>query len=572
MWYGVDVQGSSHKWYAGTTLISTLDGYGNLSVIAGFLANATYSGSYTDGTVVDYQTGNGRISVGSNDKLSFYTGGIGSTTMSVFATNSITFYQPTTVSGTLTSGTISVTGNVVATGTMTASAVNAALYQINGIKALNGPAFSAYGSVVTSLPNGISTKIVLDSEEFDTDSVFDSTNYRFAPPIPGYYQFNAHVSVVTYANSTNTSQIITIYKNGSEYKRGVRTPVNTQGVGTQISTMIFMDGIVDYIELYVLQGSGATVSTEVGSSYGPWLQGNFVKPSANNYVYLQYLVIGGGAGGGCNWGGGGGGGGYVEGASGFIKGYTYSIIVGSGGLGATIGGSGANGGSSSITGGKITTTNVLTIIANGGGGGGYNISGSTAQVGNSNGNGSGGGAGYPGSGGTVAGGSGAYIPNIIDFSTTLYYNSGGQSQGLSTRAAGGGGGASSGGTEGQTTRAGGNGGAGKSSVISGTLTYYSAGGGGGGDSATTQSSGGTGNTGGKGGNTNAGAGTNGAGGYGMGGGGGATNGGAGGNGTAGVVIIRVLSVQVGTATGTYATLVDGSWTVITFTGNGTYTP
>jgi hypothetical protein len=455
------------------------------------------------------------------------------------------------------------------------STINATTYQVNGIKAIDGPAFSAYGSVATSLPSGVGTKIQLDSEEFDTDNAFNTSTSRFQPTLPGFYQFNGHFSVVTYANSTSTSQIMILYKNGNEYKRGVRIPVNTQGVGTQLTTMIFMDGIVDYVEMYGLQGSGATVSTEAGSAFGPWLQGNFVKPSANNYISIQYLVIGGGGGGGKNWGGGGGGGGFVEGTSGFIKGHTYTITVGTAGVGAVaVAGAGGNGGTSSISGGKITTSNTLTIVANGGGGGGYNVNASTATTGNSNGNASGGGAGYPGSGGTVAGGSGVNSPVIIDFSTVLFFNSGGQSRGINTFGCGGGGGAGAAGTEGQSSSgvAGGNGGAGKTSSISGTSSYYSAGGGGGGNNGTVQSSGGTGNTGGKGGNTTGGAGTAGAGGYGMGGGGGATNDGNGGNGTAGVVILSVLTTQLGTASGTYTTSTNGSYTVITFTGNGTYIP
>ena len=45
----------------------------------GFLADSTYGGSYTDGTVVDYTSGLGRISVGGSDGLAFYRGGIANT-------------------------------------------------------------------------------------------------------------------------------------------------------------------------------------------------------------------------------------------------------------------------------------------------------------------------------------------------------------------------------------------------------------------------------------------------------------------------------------------------------------
>ena len=516
--------------------------------------------------------GTGSLYIGGNSTL---TGTLFSGTHSVLgniiATGSVT------VSNTLTAGTVSVTNRISASSStitnMTAenisltNQVNAPTYKINSFKAIDGPAFSAYGSVATTLPNSVTSKIVLDTEEFDTDSAFSTSTYRFTPTLAGYYLFHAHISVVTYASNAG-SQIMALYKNGYEFKRGVRVPCNTAGVGTMISSMIFMDGITDYVELYGLQGSGGTVSTESGLAFGPYLQGNFVKPPIYTYASVQYLVIGGGAGGGANWGGGGGGGGFVEGTSGFASGFIYDIIVGTGGSGATTTGSGGNGGSSTINGVKYTS-GTQTITASGGGGGGYNLSGSTAVAGNSNGNGSGGGAGYPGSGGTVAGGVGTSIV-IIDFQTSNSFSSGGQSLGISTYGCGGGGGAGAVGTQGQNSQAGGNGGAGKTSSITGTSVYYSAGGGGGGGNGSVQSSGGTGNTGGKGGNTTGGAGTNGAGGYGMGGGGGATNNGQGGNGSNGVVILRVLTSQNSGATGTYTTSTDGLYTIFTFTGNGQF--
>jgi hypothetical protein len=47
-----------------------------LVVSNGFYSTSSYGGSYTDGIVVDYLTGNGRISVGGSDSLTLYTGGI----------------------------------------------------------------------------------------------------------------------------------------------------------------------------------------------------------------------------------------------------------------------------------------------------------------------------------------------------------------------------------------------------------------------------------------------------------------------------------------------------------------
>ena len=47
----------------------------------GLYSSNNYTGSYTDGIVVDYVTGNGRISVGPGDGLTIYNGGVANTTL-----------------------------------------------------------------------------------------------------------------------------------------------------------------------------------------------------------------------------------------------------------------------------------------------------------------------------------------------------------------------------------------------------------------------------------------------------------------------------------------------------------
>lgn len=51
----------------------------NVTAGAGVKAAGTYTGPYVDGIVMDYVTGTGRISVGSNDGFAILTGGVGST-------------------------------------------------------------------------------------------------------------------------------------------------------------------------------------------------------------------------------------------------------------------------------------------------------------------------------------------------------------------------------------------------------------------------------------------------------------------------------------------------------------
>ena len=54
------------------------------TVTPGLFSNSTFTGTYTDGTVIDYTTGLGRISVGTSDGLAFYNGGVGSTEVARF--------------------------------------------------------------------------------------------------------------------------------------------------------------------------------------------------------------------------------------------------------------------------------------------------------------------------------------------------------------------------------------------------------------------------------------------------------------------------------------------------------
>ena len=45
----------------------------------GLYSNSTFTGTYTDGVVLDYTTGLGRISTGTSDALAFYNGGVATT-------------------------------------------------------------------------------------------------------------------------------------------------------------------------------------------------------------------------------------------------------------------------------------------------------------------------------------------------------------------------------------------------------------------------------------------------------------------------------------------------------------
>jgi len=122
----------------------------------------------------------------------------------------------------------------------------------------NGPAFSAYAGTVTSLSGGAFTKVLFDTEEFDTNSNFASS--KFTPTVAGYYQINGAVSV-----GTGTQLVCSIYKNGSEYKRGTNITVSSnQSVS---SSVLYCNGSTDYVEIYCYSGVLQNTNTGIALVY-----------------------------------------------------------------------------------------------------------------------------------------------------------------------------------------------------------------------------------------------------------------------------------------------------------------
>lgn len=126
-----------------------------------------------------------------------------------------------------------------------------------------GPAFSAYLTSAQSISNATATKITLNAEDYDTANAFDSTtNYRFNPQVAGYYQFNG---CAQFASSSGASTVY-IYKNGATVK-AVSGVLAGGASSTTISTIIYLNGLTDYVEFYVYQGSGGALNVNGGSNW-----------------------------------------------------------------------------------------------------------------------------------------------------------------------------------------------------------------------------------------------------------------------------------------------------------------
>lgn len=194
--------------------------------------------------------------------------------------NSLPFSDQSTfayATGKWSTGSISVNSSISAA-TISASLINANTFTVSNKKAVNGPTFSAYANSTTqTIESGYQQKVLFQIEEFDTDSNY--ANSVFTPTTAGYYQLNSEVRLV--GNTGTGESMITLWKNGAEFKRGWNATGTQWANGLfsmSISTLVYANGIDDYFEIYVQQTSGGdrTVST-ISDSRITWFNGAMVR-------------------------------------------------------------------------------------------------------------------------------------------------------------------------------------------------------------------------------------------------------------------------------------------------------
>lgn len=268
------------------------------------ITNAAYLiGSAAGVNVKTWFYGSGGTAVGSNNSYSNVL--IASSPVASVGTNQFVNSLSVKPVGSITgAGTVTNTSAVYIDGTATGGVNNYALYinsgsshlgssvnvsgsiKVNGNLAVNGPTTRVQANTITSsLANSSSTIITFDTVIWDSGSAagsnFNMTNanatingytvgpYAFSPSVPGYYQISGHFSFGTMPGSTGTI-ITTLYKNGSEYCRGTRTPCNTSGGSGDVNTTMYFNGAGDYVQIIGLQNSGGTATTEASPTFGSW--------------------------------------------------------------------------------------------------------------------------------------------------------------------------------------------------------------------------------------------------------------------------------------------------------------
>lgn len=150
----------------------------------------------------------------------------------------------TSIKGNATStfgGNVDVTGNVVTD----APAVRATM--------------SANQAISASTWTKMNMNTTNTSVTFDTNSNYDTSNYRFTPTVAGYYQVD-----VKFQYTSSGSGLAVVYKNGISYAWG-DYPVNSFATG--VSTLVYLNGSTDYIEPYAYRTTAGTLSSNASTTY-----------------------------------------------------------------------------------------------------------------------------------------------------------------------------------------------------------------------------------------------------------------------------------------------------------------
>jgi len=116
----------------------------------------------------------------------------------------------------------------------------------------NTPAFQAKMSADQTISDDVYTKVQFNTEDYDTNSMYDTSTYRFTPTTSGKYFIYTYASLSAEAASELDSARLSIYLNGTEHFWGLMNMGNNFPEIVNITTVgvIDMNGSTDYIEVF----------------------------------------------------------------------------------------------------------------------------------------------------------------------------------------------------------------------------------------------------------------------------------------------------------------------------------
>jgi hypothetical protein len=228
------------------------------------VVNTTYTFSGTD-TITSAKLNN------IIDDTTFTSDAIQGTTLQVVSPGKLAVSAGGITSNELASNSV-VTAKIADSNVTTVKIADANITQAkvaSGV-ATTGPAFFAYLNTNQPCPNDGSTRVIqISVENFDTNSCFNTSNYRFTPNVAGYYQINLSANIDD-ATVGDFGDILF----------AIRKAAGSAEFAMSGSVLIQMNGTSDYIEAVAIHGFGTAGSAIlVGGSNRTYMSG-FLARSA----------------------------------------------------------------------------------------------------------------------------------------------------------------------------------------------------------------------------------------------------------------------------------------------------
>lgn len=117
----------------------------------------------------------------------------------------------------------------------------------------NTPAFHVNLSSNQAISNATDTIVQFNSETFDTDNAYNTSNYRFTPQTSGKYFIFSQIRLDTGANNNNIDYcFVEIWKNGSSVTSSIldfRDDRDGRKMTIYTATFVDMNGSSDYVQI-----------------------------------------------------------------------------------------------------------------------------------------------------------------------------------------------------------------------------------------------------------------------------------------------------------------------------------
>ena len=121
----------------------------------------------------------------------------------------------------------------------------------------NRIAFNAVSNLISVAGDFSASTFPTWASKDDPSNSFNLATGRFQPPVAGAYQINASANYLSNGNSGSSAVETTIRKNGvAAISASQSTLGGTQFIIVHVSTVVFLNGTTDYVDIITRQNSG----------------------------------------------------------------------------------------------------------------------------------------------------------------------------------------------------------------------------------------------------------------------------------------------------------------------------